>query len=401
MRSKMASMQPDFQLNRARIATLVVFGVCGIALSTWAPMVPYVKERLDLSESQIGGMLLFLGAGALVMMPASGWLISKIGSRRTILAAVVVTALALPALLATESRIVTGLVLFFFGAGLGSIDIAVNTHGVQIQNLYGKPIMSSLHGFFSIGGLVGPLLVILLFKLHFSPILILLISGGLLLLLTLTQYNALMNVRKEKEITATFSGDRSPDREVTTGFSWIDRRVFFLGTLCFIVFLTEGAVLDWSAIYLRDYLQTGEDLAGLGYASFSVAMAFMRLAGDRIVSKFPVRYVVITGSIVTAAGFLIVVLTPWFLSVLAGFVLVGLGAANIIPVFFSEGGQLKGIPSASALAAITTMGYAGQLAGPALLGLVAQFSSLAVAFGIIAVLMILVALAYGKQRWRS
>jgi fucose permease len=383
---------PAFQLKNAKTATLAFFLFCGIALSAWAPMVPYVKHHLSLSESEMGAMLLALGAGAIVMMPLSGWLISKTGSRSIVVFGSVITAISLPAILLADTVTLTALCLFIFGAGLGGIDIAINAHGIQIQNLSARPIMSSLHGLFSIGGLFGPLLVITLFEFQLSPPSVLGIISILLLIILGTQWKFLMSAQKEREVTRTYA--QKNEQEKFSKFAWLNGRLLFLGGLCFIVFLSEGAVLDWSAIYLLDYKNSQENLAGLGYAAFSVAMAFMRLIGDRIVSKFPAKWIVVVGGLITASGFLIVITTPWFLTILIGFILVGLGAANIIPVIFSEGAHLKGVSSASALATITTLGYVGQLAGPAILGMVAELSTLSVAFASTGGLMLLVSISY-------
>ncbi len=383
-------------MKKAGLATRAVFLVCGIALSGWAPMVPYVKDRLLLNDNEIGVLLLFLGGGAIVMMPATGWLISRIGSRRVILLATVVIAVTLPSLLLMNSPVRMGLMLFLFGAGIGSIDVAMNAHGVQIQNLSGKPIMSSLHGLFSVGGLLGPLIVLFLLKMNFQPVTSLLVLSALLLLIVSGQSGKLMSFRTEKEVTRKYSPGRTEEKQKAA--SWLNTRVLFLGTMCFIVFLSEGAVLDWSAIFLRDYKGMEEAYLGLGYAAFSIAMAFMRLIGDRIVSKMQSRKVVLAGSLVAASGFLILVATPWVVTALAGFVLIGLGAANIVPVFFSQAGQIKNVPSTAALTAVTTIGYAGQLAGPALLGFIAEQTSLSVALGFIGVLMLVVAFSHLSKR---
>jgi MFS family permease len=167
-----------------------------------------------------------------------------------------------------------------------------------------------------------------------------------------------------------------------------------LGFLCFAVFLSEGAMLDWSAILLRDFKHVEDSFAGIGYASFSIAMAVMRLVGDRILTKIVPSTVVIGGSLVAASGFLIIIFSPWISVTLLGFILVGIGAANTVPVFFSEGGRLRNVPSTIAIPAITTMGYAGQLAGPAILGFLAQSTNLPFAFGFTAFLLLLVAISY-------
>ncbi len=355
-------------------------------------MVPYVKDKLFLNDSGIGVLLLFLGGGAIVMMPATGWLISRIGSRRVILLATLVIAATLPSLLLMNSPVQLGLMLFLFGAGIGSIDVAMNAHGVQIQNLSGKPVMSSLHGLFSVGGLLGPLIVLFLLKMSFKPITSLLALSALLLLIVSGQSGKLMNFRTEREVIRKYSRGKAEEKQKPA--SWLNTRVLFLGVMCFIVFLSEGAVLDWSAIFLRDYRGMEEAYLGLGYAAFSIAMAFMRLIGDRIVSRMQSRKVVLAGSLVAASGFLILTATPWVVTALTGFVLIGLGAANIVPVLFSEAGQIKNTPATAALAAVTTIGYAGQLAGPALLGIIAEQASLSVALGFTGFLMLVVAFSH-------
>ena len=355
-------------------------------------MVPYVKDKLLLNDSQVGALLLFLGAGAIVTMPAIGWLISRIGSRRIILLSTALITVTLPSLLLMNTPVQMGIMLFLFGAGIGSIDVAMNAHAVQIQNLSEKPVMSSLHGLFSVGGLFGPLIVLFLLKMNFQPLTALLVLSALLLLIVSGQSGRLMDFNTEREVIARYSPGTTEEKQKQV--AWLNTRVLFLGSMCFIVFLSEGAVLDWSAIFLRDYKGMEEVYLGLGYAAFSIAMAFMRLIGDRIVSRMQGRKVILVGSLVAASGFLLIIATPWIASARAGFVLVGLGAANIVPVFFSEAGRIKNVPGTAALAAVTAIGYAGQLAGPALLGFIAEQTSLSMALGFIGVLMLVVAFSH-------
>ena len=182
--------------------------------------------------------------------------------------------------------------------------------------------------------------------------------------------------------------------------NWLHGRVIFLGLMCFAVFLAEGSILDWSAIFLRDVKGINVELAGVGYAAFSIAMATMRLVGDKLVVRLTSKTVVVGGSLVGAVGLLIAVLSPWVWGGLVGFVLLGLGVANIVPVFFSAAGRLPGIAPTVSIPAITTIGYTGLLTGPALLGFIAYHFSLSAALSSIALLLLLVALVYqlkGKE----
>jgi MFS family permease len=389
---KMTAEGLALDLKKTRFATAAFFLVCGFGISSWAPMVPYVKDRLGLDDSQVGLLLLCLGAGAILMMPVTGWLINRVGSRRVMTGAGVLIALSLPLLLVMHTAPLMAVMLFIFGAGVGSIDVAMNAHAVQVQNLAGRPIMSSLHGLFSVGGLCGPLAIGFLMKTGLDPLYAALCVSVLLLMLTFSQAGFLMDAETERTVMLRFSPDIPSEKSGRA--SWMTGSVFFLGAMCFASFLSEGAILDWSALYLRDAKGVEEALAGAGYAAFSIAMAAMRLVGDRVVSRMAERWVVVGGAFVSVLGFALIIFSPVLFGNLAGFVLVGIGAANIVPVFFSEGGRLRNVPSAVAIPAITTLGYTGQLAGPALLGFIAEHTSLEAAFGFTALLMALVGVSY-------
>ncbi|MBO9635584.1 MAG: MFS transporter [Chitinophagaceae bacterium] len=391
-------MKGDFQqLVRAKTATQLIFLVCGLGVASWAPMVPYAKDRLNLHEGQLGILLLFMGGGALIMMPLAGWLSNKYGNRVIMGAAGLLLGLLLPLLLLITSPVAMAGALLLFGAGAGAIDVAMNAHGVQVQNLYGKPIMSSLHGLFSVGGLLGSLGLGFLVKLGLEPLHAAIGIGLLLIAITATQYKHLFHFKKEKEIIQRFNQPKA-EQPKSGRQQWLHRSVLFLGVMCFASFISEGAMLDWSAVYLRDVKAVPKELAGIGYAAFSIAMAVMRLLGDGIVEKWNGKTVVISGSLVAATGLAISILSPNIYLVLTGYILLGIGAANIVPVFFSDGGRLPGIPSTVSIPAITTIGYTGSLAGPALLGFIAHHFSLNIAFGITALLMLSISIGYSFKK---
>jgi predicted MFS family arabinose efflux permease len=362
-------------------------------------MVPYAKDRLALNDADLGLLLLMLGAGAMLMMPTSGWLVGRFGSRIVIAGAVLIMALALPLLLLLSSTIPMAIALFVFGSGVGAVDVAMNAHGVQVQNLYDKPIMSSLHGLFSVGGLVGSLGLGFLIKLGLNPFYAISSIAALMILIAITQYRHLFSADVEQQVATRFSIVSEQPTQGKQRFGWLQSSVLFLGVMCFAIFLAEGAVLDWSAIFLRDVKGIEPELAGLGYAAFSVAMATMRLVGDKLVARLNSITVVVGGSLLGAAGLLIAILSPWVYGALLGFVLLGLGAANIVPVFFSAAGKLPGVAPTVSLSAITTIGYTGLLTGPALLGFIAQQFSLSTALGFLALLLVIVALVYWVKRF--
>lgn len=379
----------------ARTATQLMFLVCGIGIASWAPMVPYAKERLQINDANLGLLLLLLGVGAITMMPVTGWLIRKYGSRYIILFAAILMSTILPTLLIIKSVTTMGFALFLFGACVGTIDVAMNAHAMNVQKLYGKHIMSSFHGLFSVGGLIGSLGIGLLVKTGLIPLHAAIAVSILILVIVFSRFSKLFTHQQEKEIIN--ETEETPTEEAKPKFIWLKSNVLLLGSICCIVFLAEGAMIDWSALFLLEEKGVASEFTGMGYAAFSIAMAFMRLFGDHIVARFQAHKIVILGTLLGALGFSIAIFTPWTFSALIGFTLVGLGLANLVPIFFSDSGRLKGVPAHYAIPVITTMGYAGQLAGPALLGFIAYHFSLPVTFGFVASLLLLVCLLYKKR----
>lgn len=367
--------------DAARRATLLIFLVCGIGLSSWAPMVPFAKVALGLSDADLGVVLLSLGAGAILTMPFSGVLINKYGSRNVALVSALVVALFLPLLLLAKSSYMLAATLFVFGSGVGSIDVSMNAQAVLVQERFGKHIMSSFHGMFSLGGLLGSIGLGFLIKAGLSPAVAAVSISILLVLISVTQVKHLLPHSEEHKIeSGTFVLPKGP--------------VLVLGLMCFIVFLAEGSLLDWSAVFLQFSRNFDPSWSGVGYAAFSVAMAVMRLTGDGIIHRLGPAKVVLYGSLLAATGFLIAVLAPWAIAAIIGFVLVGLGAANVVPVFFTAAGRIPNVPPSVALPAVTTLGYAGQLAGPAMIGFIAEVTSLSVALGFVGGLLFVVAFTY-------
>ncbi|WP_420154827.1 MFS transporter [Siphonobacter sp.] len=369
-------------VKKARRATLFIFLVCGLGIATWAPLVPFAKERLALNEAQLGLLLLSLGAGALIMLPLSSIFLHRYGSRNVILVAGLLMALLLPTLVVLAHPMAMGAALFFFGASMATVDVAMNVQALSVEKQLQKPIMSSFHGLYSLGGILGPLVMAGLLKVPLSPLLAASLVSLSLVILLFTQYKALLPAMEEVR------------NESSAGLSWPSGPVLFLGLMCFIAFLAEGSILDWSGVFLRDVHHVDPALLGLGYAAFSVAMTILRLVGDGLTQKLKAQTLVKGGALLASAGFGLVILSPWYELSLVGFTLVGLGAANIVPIFFSASGQLPNTSAAQALPIVTTIGYAGQLAGPALIGLVAELTSLPIAFAGIAALLLLVSLSY-------
>ncbi|WP_343214326.1 MFS transporter [Dyella sp. ASV21] len=377
----LADVADPSRIARARRATRVIFLVAGLGVSAWAPMVPYAKARLGLDDAQLGLALLVFGAASMVSMPFVGWLSHWLGNRLLIVASGLLMCVALPLLAWVPSAAALTATLFYFGVMLGTVDVAMNAHAVDVERLDGGRLMSGFHGLFSVGGLAGALLMSGMLALGMPLVGAAGSLAVLLVLLVVWLRGDLLD-----DAPAASQGKKAP-LGMPHALAWL------LGLLCFVSFLAEGAMLDWSAVFMRDNRGVSPASAGLGYAFFSVAMAVGRFAGDRLISRRGAAWAVRCGALLAATGFLLAAWVPSMWVALVGFVLIGLGASNIVPVLFSAAGRLPGTSPAVAIATATTLGYAGLLLGPALIGFVAHASSLPIAFGAVAGLLVLVGLS--------
>lgn len=380
----MSAIHPQSPPGRPeQAATRLVFFIAGFGMAAWAPLVPFAKARAQLDEGALGLLLLCLGAGSIAAMPVAGALAARWGCRMVIAASTILLCLALPLLASLSGFAGLAASLLAFGAGVGSLDVAMNIQAVIVERAGGRTMMSGFHGMFSLGGIAGPGCVAVFLALGASPVLAAWgVVGGIVLALVLAAPRLLPY------------GSRSdgPAFAIPRGI------VVFIGILCFVVFLAEGSLLDWSAVFLASVHGMDPARAGLGYAAFAVTMTIGRLTGDRVVSRLgPVRIVAIGGA-VAAAGTFLATLGPNWQTALVGYALVGAGCANIVPVLFSATGRQTDMPESVAIPAIITMGYAGILAGPAGIGFLAHAFNLQAAFCVLAVLLL--GVAAGSVRLR-
>ena len=361
-----------------QMSTRIAFFIAGFGLAAWAPLVPYAKARAGLDEATLGLLLLCLGAGSILAMPIAGILASRYGCRRVLVGGTLLICLALP-LLATVSAIPLLIAtLFLFGAGLGAVDSTVNLQAVIVERASGRTMMSGFHGLFSVGGIAGSAGVSALLALGLTPLWAIVVVIALILAALLKAAPHLLPYGSESN---------GPAFAVPHGV------VLFIGLLCFTVFLAEGAMLDWSAVFLTSEKGIGDAYAGLGYAAFALTMTAGRLMGDTIVKRLGARLVIVLGGLFAAAGMALATLAPNWESALLGYALVGAGCSNIVPVLYTAVGKQTVMPEHIAVPAITTLGYAGILAGPAAIGFIAHASSLGAAFLLITAMLIAVAIS--------
>ena len=372
----------------ARLAISLVFLVNGAVLATWVSRIPVIKGALALSDGQLGLALLGMAIGALIAFPITGFLTSRFGSRNVTLVTGVLYCMILPLLTLAVSLPMLALTLLAFGAFNGSMDVAMNAHGVEVEERAGRRILSSLHGMWSLGGLIGAGLGVLAAHQGLSPGTHLTVMGALLAVILVLVAPRLLASRPTRR-----SGDPV--------FSLPTPALLGFGLIAVCAFLSEGAMADWSAVYLRDTLQTSAAFAAVGYAAFSLTMTAGRFTGDALVTRLgPVRTVRYGGLLAgLGLGTALLLGSPVF--TLVGFACVGLGLAAIAPLVFSAAARTPGVSSGTAIAAVATMGYAGFLAGPPLIGVIAEGVTMRVALSSVAVLGLVIALLSSNVRRAS
>jgi len=362
------------QARAARRAVMATFGINGLALSSWFPHIPAVQRKLELSDGTLGVALLGTAVGALVATTASGWVIARVGSRLTTQVAVLALCASLPLPGLAPNLVLLVLSLVLLGAANGVLDVAMNTQAVAVEKRYRRPIMSTFHGVFSLGGLAS------------SGLAVVIVGSGVGTVTHLTFAGLVLGI-------AAFVATRwlLPDEGTRDGahgpiFARPSGPLIALGVVAFCVLLGEGAMADWSAVYLRNSLGTSAAYAAAGYAVFSSTMALGRLTGDRLTADFGPETLVRAGGAVVAIGLGLALILGRPAAALIGFACVGAGLSFMFPIVLSAAGRVRGVAPGLALAAVTSVGYTGFLAGPPLIGLVAQVTSLRIALGIVAAL---------------
>lgn len=376
---------PARDARRARVAVATVFVTGGILLSTWFVRIPDIQARLQLEPEVLGLALFGFGGGALVTLTASGWAVARIGSAPIARGAILAFCAILPLLAFAPGAMPLFAVLALLGACAGAQEVSMNAHGVAVERRYGRPIMSTFHAMYSIGAIGGALAGGLVAALGVGPRPHLTFAALALLGVNLATTRWLLPARID-------AGARGP------AFARPNRPLFALGVICFCALLAEGAMSDWSTLYLRRSLGAGAALAAGGFAAFSMAMTLGRLAGDGLSARYGPGRVVRAGGLLAAAALAAALLAERPHVAIAGLFVMGLGIAAIVPLTISAAGRLDGVATAPAIAAVTVIGYCGFMLGPAAIGALAGWTSLPLALGIVVALCLLAALLAGRIR---
>jgi len=363
----------DASRSIARTATRCGFFMAGFGLAVWAPLVPYIRERIEMSDALFGVLLLCIGIGSLSWMPLSGLLVSRLGIRPVVLGAVALLGVALVGMALADSVWLMALALFCFGGSLGVIDVVLNIQSVLVETAVGRRMMSNFHGMFSLGAIVGALAMTLQLSMGLSA------EFGTL---SMTAVVVIANL----SVARGFLPNRAPGG----GLAFVRPRglVLLAGLLCFAVYLAEGAVLDWSALYLTGEKNLEVSLGGLGYAAYTLMVTIARFGGAPVINRLGPARVIALGGLVAALGIALTLSTSSWPLALLGYGLCGLGCANVAPVLISSLSRQTIMPMHTAVTVATTIGFAGVLAGPALMGVVAQLFSLGAAFFMLMLLLL-------------
>lgn len=388
----MSSHVVDYPLDTQakRTSTRSIFFVAGFAMGLWASLVPYAQNRLHFDAGSLGMLLLCLGTGSLLAMFFSGKLIGRFGCRKIILLGIAFSAVFLPTLAIIDQFPFMALCLFLFGAGIGLVDVAVNVQGSLVEQSSDKPLMSGFHCLFSMGSIAGAGGGAILFTLGLMPLPVTLIAVAIMVIITSVVFKELIPFGDQKE------PNEQPKAKPRPNF-----RLILMALMCMICFMAEGAVLDWSGVFLTN--NHGLDIAhaGWGFAIFGGTMSVMRFTGDKVVSILGRKQVLIFSSVIAMIGYAIAVIVPDWKSTLLGFALVGIGAANIVPVLITLAGQEKVMPVNMSVAMVATLGYFGILGGPALIGFIAHLTDLYTAFTVVALTFIVIAVGAFKLKYSS
>jgi predicted MFS family arabinose efflux permease len=360
-----------------------MFFVIGFAAGAWAPLVPFAKQRLALNDGGLGLLLLCLGLGSIFAMPAAGALAARVGPRPVLLATAAIACLVFPLLATVSSWPLFAVALLLFGVGIGALDCVTNIQAIMVERDSGRTMMSGFHALYSLGGFAGAGAVSALIALNIALPGISVAVAVLMALATAISTPGLLS-QKAKDHAARFVAPRGV--------------VLLIGAFCFVVFLAEGSALDWSAVLLRAVRHAAPGEGGLGYVAFAVAMTGGRLVGDRVVTRLGLRRAVIAGAAIASVGLAFATLAPDWRSGVVGYAMVGVGCSNIVPALFTAIGRQSVMPESQAVAAVSVLGYAGILIGPAGIGLVANAASLPVALLMVAAMLAVVAASATRLR---
>jgi len=377
--------QDHVQRSTMRIAVASFYFCMGFSFMSWASRIPDIKIKLNLSEGELGSILLALPVGQLLMMPVSGRLVTKYGSKTILSFAILLYAIELTNLGWVTSGWQLALALFVFGIVGNMSNISVNTQGVLAEKIYERPIMTTFHGVWSLAGFTGSLTGLLMMNLGLTPRQHFFIVAAIVI--------TIVFIARRYLITGT-----SATTQRKKFFSKPEGVLVKLGVIAFCSMAAEGTMFDWSGVYFREVVKAPHSLVIMGLSTFMVMMAIGRFAGDRVISRIGRKRTLQLSGIVIFSGLMISVLFPYLVTATIGFFIVGLGVSSVIPTVYSTAARSAKAAPGMALAGVSSIGFLGFLMGPPLIGYIAQISSLQYSFAVVAFFGLFVSIMVSKLK---
>ncbi|WP_181304370.1 MFS transporter [Rufibacter sp. XAAS-G3-1] len=366
-----------------RIAVGALFFLQGLCFSSWGSRIPTIQQKLHLSETQLGAVLFALPVGLMLSLPFTGWLTSKIGSRKVVTIALLLYSVTLVLIGMSQSILHLSLVLFLFGFASNMANISVNTQAVGVESLYKKSIMASFHGLWSLAGFVGAAIGTFMIGAEVEPL----------------QHFSLIMAVVMAGVAIAYQYAFPKDAAVPADqplFVKPDKSLMGLGLIAFCSLICEGAMFDWSGVYFQKVVGAEKAWVAAGYTAFMSTMALTRFIADWLTSKLGLKRVLQLSGTLTTVGLAISVTFPSLVTAILGFLLVGAGVSAVVPLVYGVAGKTKTMAPSMALAAVSTIGFAGFLVGPPLIGLLAGISSLRLSFATIALMGVSVVILSGR-----
>ena len=382
--SRTALIDPEIQLSAQRLSTRFSFFGLGFATAAWAPLIPFAQQRLHFNHADFGLLLLCSGLGAMLAMPATGKIVQRIGCRVPIGFALLLLAVLLPSLSLWTTPLMMAITLFLFGTAAGSLGVALNIQAVVVEKNSLKSLMSGFHGMASLGGLAGVLTITALLALSISAVMSAFAVSLLLVIIVFLSVPYNIKAVENTLLEASSKVKKSIRQRLPQPL------IILIGIACFIIFMTEGAAMDWSGIYLTQQYGVNAAFAGLAYTFFAIAMTTGRFTGHYLIRYFGEKKLLTYSAICATLGLALVSIAPYWWLVLVGYTLVGTGCSNIVPIMFSRAGRQTVMPSAVALSCVSTLAYTGILVGPAFIGMIGELIGLKTVFMALSGLLLLI-----------
>ncbi len=363
----------------------ILFTTSSLMLGVWAAALPFIKERLQLNDAELGLILLLAPAGSLTGVAFSTRIFGSIKVGRWMGAGNIAQSFLFCVEVIAPNIWIFGIALFFRGT-LGFLNgVAVNTVIPRLEKEYNRRFLSTCHGIYSVGGAIGAAFAALFFSLKINNTTQVVLMSGLLTVMVLSQ-------RKEhlKHDYFIHSG---------SGYKLPNKSILGLSFICLVMFMAEGSVVDWSSIYLQRDLMAPLSLISIGYGGFSVAMTLGRLNGDTYIPRFGDKRIIIGGTLTAALGFLLVGLSPFTWLAITGFILVGIGCCWIVPVLFGAAGRIPDVSAVQGFSMITSGGLIGFVAGPSVIGFISEQWNLSVGFLFVVIMLLLASFAGWRNRF--